>query len=341
MIDLKQAQAYAARADGMNEAEATAFLELLMSGTLSEDDGAALLVAMAERGETGPEIAAFVNGLRAQAVQCDFHTPCLDVCGTGGSGLSRYNISTTAAFICAAAGIPVAKHGNRGSRKPNGSFDLLDALGIPFDFNAEQLGQLLHQTNVVFLFARLMHPAVGKVVPYRKAAGRRTIFNLAGPLANPAHISHQIIGTTDEHSAQVLAEALHLLQMQCACVVWGAPGIDEFSITGPSHYFLIRDGRIQRDLHEDVLHPDLDHADIPGGDAEENAATFHRLLNGEERGPLRDMLLINAGAAIDVWNNRDIDPTAGGYLQAAQLLDSGAAREAFEKHRDTAIALCG
>ena len=334
MITLEQAQSLAAKSGGMDNNEASEFLELLMSSTLSEADGAGLLVQLAERGETGSEVAAFVTGLRQHAVACDFHTPCLDVCGTGGSGLTRFNISTTVAFICAAAGIPVAKHGNRGSRRPNGSFDLLDELDVRFEFNGEQLAAALKESNVAFLFARTMHPAVGKVVPYRKAAGRRTIFNLAGPLANPTHISHQIIGTTNEDTALVLAEALKQLNVERACVVWGAPGIDEFSVTGPSNYYLIENGTMHKHSVDQAMHPNLKHEDIPGGDAPENAATFHALLNGEERGPLRDMVLANAGAAIDIWNNRAITIESGGYLQAAELLDSGAVKAAFEKHRD-------
>ncbi|NRA37776.1 MAG: anthranilate phosphoribosyltransferase, partial [Planctomycetes bacterium] len=194
MLDFAQAQKLSAQTGGMDAVQTVELLELLMSGSLEDAQGAELLVNMAERGETAVEVAAWVSALREKAVACPFPQNCLDVCGTGGSGLSRFNVSTTVAFICAAHGIPVAKHGNRGSQRANGSFDLLDVLGIPFDFNGEQLKSVLEQTNLCFLFARSMHPAVGKVVPYRKAAGRRSIFNLAGPLANPADISHQIIG---------------------------------------------------------------------------------------------------------------------------------------------------
>lgn len=339
MITLEQAQNLTAKTGGMNEAEANDFLELLMSGSLSETDGAGLLVSLAERGETGPEVAAFVKGLRGHAVECDFHTPCLDVCGTGGSGLTRFNISTTVAFICAAAGIPVAKHGNRGSKRPNGSFDLLDVLGVRFELSADQLAKTLKETNLCFLFARSMHPAVGKVVPYRKAAGVRTIFNLAGPLANPAQISHQIIGTTNEKTAQILAEALQLLDVERACVVWGAPGIDEFSVTGPSEFFNINGNEISRGSVNQALHADLDHADLPGGDAKENAQIFERIVNGQERGPLRDMVLVNAGAAIDLWHNRELGDHGAGFQQASELLDNGAVKEAFLSHLEFVKAL--
>ena len=186
MIDYKTALQLAQKSGGMDDAEVNDFLELLMSASLSEADGATLLVQLAERGETGAEVAAFVKGLRAHAVPCHFHSPALDVCGTGGSGLTRYNISTTVAFICAAAGIPVAKHGNRGSQKPNGSFDLLDELAIPFTFNGEQLAHIIKESNVCFLFARLMHPAVGAVflilLDHLRTLRRFHIKSLAAPM---------------------------------------------------------------------------------------------------------------------------------------------------------------
>lgn len=334
-----QAQSLSAQAHGMNAEESTALLALLMSGELAAAEGAELLVTMAERGETAIELAAWVTALRQQAVSCDFSQGCLDVCGTGGSGLSRFNVSTTVAFICAAHGIPVAKHGNRGSLRPNGAFDLLDALGIVFDLSAAQLKILLERSGVCFLFARTMHPAVAKVVPYRKAAGRRSIFNLAGPLANPAHISHQIIGCINERTAEVLAEALQILGTQHACVVWGAPGIDEFSVTGPSNYYTLQSAQLEKHSSQHAMHPQLDHQTLPGGDAEENASIFLDLIHGRERGPLRDMVLVNAGAAIDVWNDRSIDLGGSGYTRAAELLDSGKVLETFEEHKRIASSL--
>ncbi len=334
--EMKQA---IAQTDGLQSEQVTACIELLISGTLSEAEGAELLGDLADRGEKPEEIAHFVTCLKKHAIPVPLDRPCLDVCGTGGSGLTRFNVSTTVAFICAAAGIPVAKHGNRGSKQPNGSFDLLDELGIRFDVAADKMPELLKQTHLVFLFARSMHPAVGKVVPYRKALGRRSIFNLAGPLANPAHISHQIIGCITKETADILAGALECLPVERACVVWGHPGIDEFSVTGPSQYYLIENGT--RSLHtvETAMHAEINHATLPGGDAVENAKIFYRLLAGEETGPLRDMVLINAAAAIDCWYGRPVDGVGEGYAQAKELLESGAVQACFEKHKAVAASL--
>jgi len=338
-MDLKTARE-AVTGPGMVPDEAEAFLELLMSGDLAEDEGAGLLVALAERGETATELAAFVRGLRARAVRVPGPERVLDVCGTGGSGLARFNVSTTAAFVLAAAGIPVAKHGNRGSRRPNGSFDLLDELGVPFSLQPEDLGRLLDETGVCFLFARAVHPAVAAVVPMRKAAGRRTIFNLAGPLANPLGVSHQIIGACDAATAGVLAGALAQLGVSRALVVCGEPGIDECSVTGATRWWLL-DGDARREgrFPPPAAHRGVDYAALPGGDAAENAAHFRRLLTGDETGPLHAMLCRNAGLAIDLWEGREPDPAGEGAARAAKLLADGAVQRCFDRHRARALEL--
>ncbi len=323
---------------GMNAADTAALIDLLMSGGVAVDVGAALLTRWAERGETGEELAAVVRTLLARATTLPLDAACLDLCGTGGSGLARFNVSTTAAFVLAAAGVPVAKHGNRGTRRPDGSFDLLDALGIPFALSGEQHARLRAETGVCFLFARAMHPAVAAVAPMRKAAGRRTVFNLAGPLANPCRPRRQLIGVIDERTARVVASALVALGSERACVVWGAPGIDEFSITGPSRFLLI-DAAGVREGELAPLHPGLTHADLPSGEATQNAVLFQRLLAGEERGPLADLVALNAGAAIDLWQGRAISADGEGFQRASDALRSGSALRAFEAHRRLAQAL--
>jgi anthranilate phosphoribosyltransferase len=328
-----------AQGTGMNAEETIALLELLVASTLSVQDGADLLRTWAGRGETGPELAATVSFLRSHAIQVPLSAPSFDLCGTGGSGLTRYNVSTTVAFIAAAAGIPVAKHGNRGSHRPNGSFDLLDALGVPFDLSPDAEARLQDETGLCFLFARSHHPAVGRVVAYRKAAGCRSIFNLAGPLANPAPIKHQIIGTSSEKSALVLAEGMSLLETAGALVVWGEPGIDEISVTGRTNYFRVSPAGCVAGALDAPKHPDLDYRALPGGDSDVNALLFHRLLNGEETGPLLDMVCENAGAAIDLWNGVAPAPESPGAVVARKLIRSGNVREAFALHRDRAQLL--
>lgn len=336
VLSLLDAQALAARSAGMSADETVNFLTFLMEGSASPDEGGALLKTWSARKETGLELAAAVRFLRERAITVPTKQPGLDLCGTGGSGLSRYNVSTTVAFIVAAAGIVVAKHGNRGSKRPNGSFDLLDALGVPFDLSPEQQAELQQESGVCFLFARSHHPAVGKVVPYRKAAGGRTIFNLAGPLANPAPIRHQVIGTVDSTTARIVADALARLNEAGSLVIWGHPGVDEISVTGPTGMFAVHDGQITRGELGPALHPGMDYAELPGGDAPENAATFHRLLSGEESGPLLDMVVESAGVCLDLWKGRAPRLSAEGAVEARQLIASGAARATFERHRELA-----
>lgn len=340
-LSANDALALVRKTEGMTANETTAVLELLVQASLEEATGAALLKSWAARAETGKELAATVRFLRERAIQVPVRQACFDLCGTGGSGRTRYNVSTTVAFIAAAAGVPVAKHGNRGSSRPNGSFDLLEALGIPFEFTAEQEADLQAETGVCFLFARTHHPAVGKVVAYRKAAGGRSIFNLAGPLANPAHIKHQVIGTVDEKIGRVVADALVELSPLGALVVWGEPGIDEISVTGNTGYLRVSSSGISAGAFATPTHPGLDYATLPGGDAEENKQTFLALLEGRERGPILDMICENAGASIDLWEDRLPAYGGEGSKKARALILSGAALRAFEQHRAAAQKLRG
>jgi len=331
-ITVSAARELVARPAGMDAGQAGEFIALLMTGTVSAEDGAGLLVALAERGETGTEVAAVVRALLARALPVPVSGPCLDLCGTGGSGLTRFNVSTTAAFILAAAGVPVAKHGNRGSQRANGSFDLLDALAVPFALSGDRLAELHRGSGLCFLFARALHPAVAAVAPMRKLAKRRTIFNLAGPLANPCRPRCQVIGVSDERCARTLAAAVAELGVARACVVRGEPGIDEFSVVGTSRWLLVEDGVITAG-ETPARHPGLDHAALPGGDAAENAALFARLIAGENLGALRDMVVLNAGVALDLWHGRRPAADGPGVVEAARLLASGSVAERVDLHR--------
>lgn len=329
-------------AEGMTTEQTRVVIGHLMDGSLLPEQGAELLVAWSKRGETGAELAAVVEALLAKAVAIPITTAGFDLCGTGGSGLGRYNVSTTAAFILAAAGVPVIKHGNKGSKAPNGSFDLLEALGVPFQLSPAHLVRLQAETGVCFLFARAVHPAVGAVAPARKLAAahvKRTIFNLAGPLANPCRPRKQLIGVTDERTAHVVADAISRLGCERAVVVRGHPGIDEVSITGPTHVWTVHAGKIHHAIIERIHQHGIDHAHLPCGDAADNAKTFHRLLSGEERGPLLDMVCANAGAALDCWFDRSVLSDSVGFDQAKELVLSGKAKTAFVKHLTLATEL--
>ncbi len=332
-----EARAWIDRPAGMTEPEARAVLDLLMSGSLAPAEGGALLARLAERGETGREVAAVVAGLLERAAKIPLDQPCIDLCGTGGSGRSRFNVSTACAFLLAAAGAKVAKHGNRGSLSPNGSFDLLEALGVPFGHGPEALARLIAGTGVCFLFARAVHPAVAAVAPYRKAAGRRTIFNLAGPLANPCRPARQVIGAADDRTARVIADALALLGVERALVVSGDPGIDEVTVCGATRWIEVR-GSVVRE--GSWRHPrwSVDYESLPGGVAADNARTFAELADGRADAPLSAMVVANAGAALALW--RDRAAFAGGpeERELEALLSGGALRRAFEAHRAAARA---
>ncbi len=339
MLSLAAADELVARAHGMDVVQAQEFLTLLLSGTLAVNDGARLLVRLAERGETATELAALVRALHATCVQIPAAGPCLDLCGTGGSGRTRFNVSTTAAFVLAAAGVPVAKHGNRGSARPNGSFDLLDALSIPFQLPPAALAQLRAETGVCFLFARAMHPAVAAVAPYRKAAERRTIFNLAGPLANPYRPTRQLVGVANRAVAAVLADALQMLGVERALVVWGEPGIDEVSISGATHWLDVTPAAVISGTWTPAQM--IPYERIPAGDAAENAGEFQRLLTGTGDSAAAQMVAVNAAAAMDLWHGRPVLADPATIAQAHALLIGGPALAAFTRHRALAQRLGG
>jgi anthranilate phosphoribosyltransferase len=320
----------------MSAEETRATIAALMSGTVTVEEGATLLEAWSARGETADELMAVVLTLLTRATAPVAPRRCLDIVGTGGSGLTRYNVSTTAAFALAAAGVPVAKHGNKGSSRPNGAFDLLEALGIPFALPPAALDRLLVETGVCFLFARTLHPAMAAVAPMRRMCPRRTIFNLAGPLANPWRPCRQLIGCSRTHTAGIVADAVARLGLERTLVVVGHPGIDEISVVGPTERWLVHGGQVHHDI---ARGPEQgEHGDLPGGDGSENALIFHRLLDGSERGPLYNMVVTNAGAALNLWLDRDLDDPAGA-ANIHQLFATGAVKDTFETHRRLAARL--
>jgi anthranilate phosphoribosyltransferase len=334
--------AAAARPTGMTAEEASRTLEAITSGQLGVEVGADLLVAMRQRGETATELSTFVRGLVGKAMPIDLGRPVMDVVGTGGSGRARYNASTTACFVLAAAGVPVAKHGNRGSNHANGSFDLLETLGVPIQPPAGSHRRLLDETGLCFIFARQAHPAVGAAAPFRKLAAARvtgTIFNLAGPLANPAKPERLLLGCARPEQGVLLAETLHLLGRERVIVACGHPGIDEVSVTGGTRIWEVTGAGITtRELPAPVA-PALEEL-VTGGDCTANAATFRRLLDGEEQGPLLDFVVVNAGTALAIW--RGLPPEdASCRDESRALIRSGAVKSAFIRHRDVARSLAG
>jgi len=305
---------------------AEAAMEELMDGSAPPLQVAALLAMMRVRGETPEEVAAFARVMRARAVHVDAPEGALDLCGTGADGLHTFNISTLASFVVAGAGAPVAKHGNRAITSRSGSADLIEALGIPLDPGPDAVARSIRETGFGFMFAPSYHPAMKHAMPIRRELPMRTIFNLLGPLSSPARVRRQLLGVADARLVDLIAGALSRLDTERAIVVHGADGSDELSLAGPNHAVLVEDGTT-RDLVIDAAELGLARASLDaltGGDAQLNAAITISVLGGEP-GPARDVVLLNAGAALFVAG-RAAD-VAEGVALAVAAIDTGRAAD--------------
>lgn len=302
-----------------------AFTEIL-EGRATPVGIAALLVALRTKGETVGEIAAAARVLRAHAETAPLADPrTVDTCGTGGDGCSTFNVSTTAAFVVAGAGIPVAKHGNRAATSRCGSFDVLEALGVEADLEVTAAAKLLVEVGIGPFYARRAHPAMRYVAPVRREIPVPTLMNCMGPLLNPVGARRQLVGVYAEDLVERLASVLGALGTERALVVHGADGLDEVTTTGPTAAALLTEGRVRR-LTLDAADLGLPRAqleDLAGGSAEENAAITRAILDGEQ-GPRRDIVVANAAAAI--WVAEAAPDWAEGARLATHSLDSGAAR---------------
>ena len=311
--------------------QARALMQAILAGELTDIEIAALLGALAARGETPAEIAGFVDIMRAAAT----HLPLspaeqailVDTCGTGGDGSRTFNISTAAALVAAAAGASVAKHGNRAITSQTGSADVLEALGIPVDLSPVAATAALRAHRFAFLHAPSLHPAMKAVMPVRRALGIRTVFNLLGPLTNPAGASAQVMGVYAPHVVPLVAEAMALLGTRHAFVVHGqsetGTGLDEISISGPTHIAEVHNGIVTLSTitPEDAGLERAPIATLLGGDALTNAAILNAVFNGE-RGPRRDIVLLNAAAVLVA---ADLAPDLiTGVTLAAHTIDTGA-----------------
>ena len=305
------------------EAAEAAFADIL-DARVPNEAVAAFLTALTSRDETAIEIAAAARALRARMIEVTAPAGAIDVCGTGGDGAHSLNISTAVAIVVAGCGVPVAKHGNRAASSKAGAADTLEALGLDLDRAAATAAASLDEIGIAFLFAQTHHPALGRLAPVRKTIGRRTIFNIVGPLCNPARVTRQLMGVARTDYLGTVAEALRLLGTESAMIVSGDEGLDELSIAGGSR--AIRIGGCG-DREEHVVPADADLAEHPipalrGGDARTNAAALVRLLGGEA-GAYRDAVLLNAAAALIVAGLAD--GWADAAAVAANAIDSGAA----------------
>ena len=295
------------------------------------DDGAIadFLIGLTARGETSTEIAEAARALRERLIPIAAPAGAIDVCGTGGDGHHTLNVSTAVALVVAACGVPVAKHGNRAASSKAGAADTLEALGLDMDRAGALAEASLRDIGIAFLFAANHHPAMARITPIRRKIGRRTIFNLMGPLANPAHVTRQLIGIARPDYAAVYAEALEQLGTEAALVVSGAEGLDELSGAGPSIAVAVGSARISGQVvPEDAGLPRHPTSALKGGDAVHNAAALRDLLLGG-RGAYRDAVLLNAAAALVVAESAA--SLVDGASLAAEALDSGAANALLDR----------
>lgn len=299
----------------------------VMDGQVDEVQTGGLLAALATKGESAEEIAGAAAAMRDRLVPIPGQRDNLvDTCGTGGDGKGTFNISTAAAIVAAAAGVSIAKHGNRSVSSRSGSADVLEALGVLIEIDPARAGEALDKVGIAFLFAPRLHPAMKQVMPVRQALGVRTIFNILGPLSNPAGARRQVLGVYEDRLVPLLAEVLRELGCDHAMVVRGSDGLDELTTTASSLVAEVRGSAVDQyriqpeDFGLELARPE----DLQGGDPQRNAELFLQVLDGCE-GPLLDITSLNAGAAIYVGGC--CADLAEGVLLARQTLLSGAARE--------------
>jgi anthranilate phosphoribosyltransferase len=325
----------------LSEGEAERALETIMEGTAPPAATAALLTAMRLRGESVGEIVGFARAMRRFAARVEAPEGVVDTCGTGGDAKGTINVSTAAAFVARGAGVTVAKHGNRAATSQAGSADVLEALGAEIELGPEQVSRCIAEAGIGFMFARTHHPAMRHVAPVRAELPFRTVFNLLGPLTNPAGARRQLVGVFSGDYVRPVAEALRSLGAEKALVVHGADGMDEISVSAQTFVAEVSDGEIREFevAPEDFGLPRHPPDAILGGDAHLNARILRDVLSCEEIGAPRDVILMNAGAAISVSGKANT--IEEGIRLAETSVDSGAAREALERFVRTTRRIAG
>lgn len=319
--------------EALSQADAAAFMREVMEGSVSGVRLAAALAALRVRGETPEEIAGFAQAMRENAVhvQVEPRDVLLDVVGTGGDGAHTFNISTTTAFVVAAAGVPVAKHGNRAASSRAGSADVLEALGVNLDAPPEVVADGINRLGIGFMFARNYHPALRHAAPVRAELAARTVFNILGPLSNPAGATHLVVGVYRPELTRTLAEVLRLLGAKGATVVYG-DGLDEFTVCGPNTVSKLREGEVEGGVVSAAEaglgeHP---RAAIVGGSPAENAEITRALLTGGGTPAQRDIVALNVGAALHTAGR--VTSLQGGVGHAREVMASGAAWDLLQRY---------
>jgi anthranilate phosphoribosyltransferase len=334
VIDLTRLLEKVAEGEDLTADEAQDVFQSFMTGAASEIQMAGLLVGLRAKGVRPAEVAGGVRALRKAMVPVPAADPSslVDTAGTGGGGITTFNISTAAALVAAGAGVRLAKHGNRSFTSRSGSADVLEALGVRIDLTPERMGEILEREGIVFMFAPLLHPAMRYVGPVRRGLGITTVMNILGPLTNPAGARRQVMGVADPRLLPLVVRALQELGQERALVVHGARGMDEISPAGPTHVAeLSAEGIREYEVSPPELGlPEADLADLAGGSPDDNAALIREVLAGAPGGP-RAATLLNAGAAIYVAGLAPSLPEA--VALAATSVDDGRARDALERLR--------
>lgn len=328
---IKDAIIKLSRKENLTYAEAEQVMNEIMEGRASDVQMSAYLTALSIKGETIDEITASAAGMRAHCIKLLHDMDVLEIVGTGGDGANSFNISTTSAIVIAAGGVPVAKHGNRAASSKSGAADVLEALGVKIDLKPGRSAALLKQIGICFLFAQNYHIAMKYVAPIRKELSIRTVFNILGPLSNPAGANMELMGVYEEALVEPLAQVMAKLGVARGMVVYGQDKLDEISMSAPTSVCEIRDGWFQsyEITPEQFGYERCGKEELTGGTPQENAAITRAILGGTERGPKRSAVCLNAGAALYITGNANT--LEAGVRMAEELLDSGKAMEKLEE----------
>lgn len=328
---IKEAIIKLSKKEDLTYKEAETVMNEIMSGEATPVQMSAYLTALSLKGETIDEITASAAGMRAHCVKLLHDMDVLEIVGTGGDGANSFNISTTSALVIAAGGVPVAKHGNRAASSKSGAADVLEALGVKITVSPEESARILKKINICFLFAQNYHFAMKYVAPIRKELGIRTVFNILGPLSNPAGANMELMGVYDETLVEPLAQVMAKLGVVKGMVVYGQDKLDEISMSAPTTVCEIRDGWFQsyQIRPEQFGYTSCAKEELAGGTPEENAQITRDILEGREKGPKRQAVCLNAGASLYITGKaKTIEE---GVRMAESLIDSGAAVKKLEE----------
>lgn len=327
---IKEAILKLAKRMDLTDEEALEVMNEIMDGKASPVQMSSYLTALSLKGETIGEITGSARGMRDHCIRLLHDREVLEIVGTGGDGANSFNISTTSSLVIASGGVPVAKHGNRAASSKSGAADVLEALGVKITVSPEESARMLEKIGICFLFAQNYHIAMKYVAPIRKELGIRTVFNILGPLSNPAGANMELMGVYEETLVEPLAEVMSNLGVKRGMVVYGMDQLDEISMSAPTKVCEIKDGtyRTYEIIPEEFGFTRCEKSELAGGKPEENAKITLEILDGK-KGPKRDAVVLNSGAAFYIAGK--VETIADGVRMAETLIDSGAARRKMDE----------